>query len=101
VETIIIFSPKNSDNKYNHGVVLLPFKGMLYAQWQNSAVNEDGEDTQVFYSRSTNGKDWNRPTALTKKWEHGIKTSGGWWSDGNTLVAYYYFNLHTNIKSRH
>lgn len=29
-ETFTIFSPENEDNKYNHGVVLFPFKGMLY-----------------------------------------------------------------------
>ena len=88
LETFTIFSPREGDNKYNHGVVLFPFKGMLYAQWQSSAVDEDGEDTQVFYSRSKNGKDWDQPTALTEKSVQGIKTSGGWWSDGNILVAY-------------
>lgn len=88
LETITIFTPKSCDNKYNHGVVLFPYKGMLYAQWQSSSVDEDGEDTQIFYSRSANGKDWNKPSALTEKWKYGIKTSGGWWSDGNTLVAY-------------
>jgi len=88
LETVTIFAPKSNDNKYNHGVVLFPYKGMLYAQWQSSSVDEDGEDTQVFYSRSTNGKDWNKPCELTQKWKDGIKTSGGWWSDGNTLVAY-------------
>ncbi|WP_242086957.1 exo-alpha-sialidase [Aestuariivivens sediminis] len=87
-ETITIFAPKHGDNTYNHGVVLFPFKGMLYAQWQSSAVHEDEEGTQVFYSRSSDGRDWCRPVALTKKWNQGIKTSGGWWSDGNTLVAY-------------
>jgi hypothetical protein len=97
VETITIFSPENNDNKYNHGVVLFPFKGMLYAQWQSSAVDEDGEDTKVFFSRSTNGKDWNRPAALTGKWEYGIKTSGGWWSDGKILVAY--INVWPDIKN--
>jgi hypothetical protein len=61
---------------------------MLYAQWQSSSVDEDGKDTQVFYSRSVNGKDWDEPKELTKKSEHQITTSGGWWSDGNTLVAY-------------
>jgi hypothetical protein len=86
--TVTIFSPGESDNKYNHGVVLFPFKGMLYAQWQSSAVDEDSKGTQVFYSRSTNGTDWEKPVALTDKWEDGIKTSGGWWSDGDTLVAY-------------
>jgi hypothetical protein len=88
IETFTIFSPQNNTNKYNHGVVLFPFKGLLYAQWQSSALDEDADDTQVFYSRSTNGKSWEKPIALTEKWESGIKTSGGWWSDGHTLVAY-------------
>ncbi|HEY6142250.1 MAG TPA: sialidase family protein [Flavobacterium sp.] len=88
LETITLFSPQDKDNKYNHGVVLFPFKEKLYAQWQSSSVDEDGADTQVFYSSSTNGKDWSKPIELTEKCKQGIKTSGGWWSDGNTLVAY-------------
>jgi hypothetical protein len=88
IETITIFSPQNNTNKYNHGVVLFPFKAMLYAQWQSSALDEDADDTQVFYSRSTDGTTWEKPITLTEKWESGIKTSGGWWSDGHTLVAY-------------
>jgi len=88
LETITIFRPEANVNKYNHGVILFPFKGMLYAQWQSSSVDEDGYDTQVFYSKSANGKEWDNPIALTAKWNDGIKTSGGWWSDGNTLVAY-------------
>ena len=88
LETITLFSPKENENKYNHGVVLFPYKGKLYAQWQSSSVDEDSPDTQVYYSSSSNGKDWNTPIALTQKWNQGIKTSGGWWSDGNTLVAY-------------
>ena len=88
IETATIFSPQENDNKYNHGVVLFPFKDMLYAQWQSSSLDEDGSDTQVFYSRSSNGTDWEQPKALTKQWKQGIKTSGGWWSNEDTLVAY-------------
>lgn len=88
IETFQIFSPKKNENKYNHGVVLFPFKGMLYAQWQSSALDEDSEDTQVFYSKSTDGKTWDKPVALTQKGKEEIKTSGGWWSDGKTLIAY-------------
>ena len=29
LETFTIFSPDSTENKYNHGVVLYPFKGML------------------------------------------------------------------------
>lgn len=88
LSTVTIFSPGEHDNKYNHGVVLFPFKGMLYAQWQSSALDEDAEDTRVFYSRSSDGTNWSKPMALTAVWNHGIKTGGGWWSDGKTLVAY-------------
>ncbi|MGQ7946443.1 sialidase family protein [Flavobacterium sp. WC2509] len=87
-ETFTIFSPKENENKYNHGVVLFAFKGMLYAQWQSSSIDEDGADTQVFYSRSTDGKVWEKPMPLTTIEPQNIKTSGGWWSDGKTLVAY-------------
>ncbi len=88
VETSTIFSPGEHDNKYNHGAVLFPFKGMLYAQWQSSAVDEDAADTRVFFSRSADGKIWAKPIALTDSWPQGIKTSGGWWSHADTLVAY-------------
>jgi len=86
--TITIFSPGKNDSKYNHGVVVFPFKGMLYAQWQTSAVDEDACDTHVMYSRSTDGKRWSTPKAMTTAREDGMTTSGGWWSDGDTLVAY-------------
>lgn len=87
-KTFTIFSPKANENKYNHGVVLFSFKGMLYAQWQSSSLDEDGSDTQVWFSRSTNGEVWEKPKSLTTIESQNIKTSGGWWSDGNTLVAY-------------
>ena len=61
---------------------------MLYAQWQSSYFDEDAPDTQVFYSRSKDGKVWEPPMELTQKWADGIITNGGWWSSGNTLVAY-------------
>ena len=88
LETVTIFAPGKDDNHYNHGVVLFPFKDMLYAMWQSSSADEDAADTQVFYSRSAGGKEWSKPQALTEIWDHGIKTSGGWWSDGDTLIAY-------------
>ncbi len=88
VESYTVFAPGDMDFKYNHGVVLYPFKGMLYAQWQSSSVDEDGADTQVFYSKSKNGKKWTKPVALTQKWDQGIITSGGWWSYGDSLIAY-------------
>lgn len=99
-ETITIFSPNKNTNKYNHGVVLFPFKNMLYAQWQSSSIDEDGPDTQIFYAQSKNGKNWSKPIALTSIYENGIKTSGGWWSNGETLIAYIcvWPNADENVK---
>src|SRR6187549_351009 len=39
VEKVTVFSPGKDDPQYNHGVVLYPYKNMLYAQWQGSAVD--------------------------------------------------------------
>ena len=76
LETVTIFSPNEEENRYNHGVVLFPFKERLYAQWQSSSKDEDGADTQVFYSRSHDGKVWEKPIALTNKGHNSITTSG-------------------------
>lgn len=88
VETVTIFAPEIGDNAYNHGVVLIPFKGWLYAQWQTSKKDEDASDTHVVYSRSTDGKNWEKPRVLVPEWNNGYRSSGGWWTDGETLVAY-------------
>ena len=60
IETFPVFIPGDGDNKYNHGVVLFPFKVMLYTQWQSSALDEDAADTQVFYSRLAGRKNAQR-----------------------------------------
>ncbi len=70
-----------------HGVVLMPLKGRLYAQWQTSAKDEDGRDTHVVYSVSDDGESWLPPILLAPTHPNGIRTSGGWWTDGETLVA--------------
>jgi len=87
-ETFTIFRPGPDDPHYNHGVVLLPFRGRLYAQWQASARDEDAPDTHVLYSVSDDGAHWSTPRALAPAMADAIRTSGGWWSDGETLVAY-------------
>jgi hypothetical protein len=86
-QTVTIFRPRSNSPKYNNGVVLLPFKGRFYAQWQTSARDEDAPDTFVVYSRSSDGAQWSAPMTLVPSGavRH---TSGGWWTDGKTLVAY-------------
>ncbi len=87
-ETFTVFSPGPGDDAYAHGVVLMPFKGRLYAQWQSSRRDEDGPDTHVVFAVSDDGRHWSEPMPLAPTLETGIRTSGGWWTDGETLVAY-------------
>ncbi|GAA5195818.1 exo-alpha-sialidase [Microbacterium jejuense] len=88
-ETVTIFSPGDEDLKFNHGVVLMPFKGRLYAQWQSSALDEDAADTVVRYAVSDeSGESWSEPIDLTAPRTDGYTSNGGWWTDGETLVAY-------------
>jgi hypothetical protein len=86
-QTFTIFRPRGGTSQYNNGVVLLPFKGRLYAQWQSSAKDEDSPDTRVIYSRSPDGRHWSNPMTLVPSGAV-VHTSGGWWTDGATLVAY-------------
>ena len=90
-ETFTIFRPRDDSDKCSHGLVLLPFKGYLYAQWQSSSQDEDGADTWVAYSRSQNGVDWTEPMVLIPQLKSGFYTNGGWWADGEILVAYLNF----------
>jgi hypothetical protein len=87
-ETVTIFAPGDDDLKFNHGVVLLPFKDRLYGQWQSSALDEDAPDTVVTYSVSDDGESWSEPMPLTAPRADGYTSSGGWWTDGETLIAY-------------
>ncbi|MET7395926.1 exo-alpha-sialidase [Dactylosporangium sp. NPDC005572] len=87
-QTATIFAPGDTDLKYNHGVVLIPFKHRLYAQWQSSARDEDAPDTIVTYAVSDDGVAWSAPIPLTAPRTDGYTSSGGWWTDGQTLVAY-------------
>ena len=86
-ESVTIFRPGASGNTYANGVVLLGFKGRLYAQWQASQKDEDSTDTHVVYAVSTDGTRWSAPKILADAGRT-IRTSGGWHTDGKTLVAY-------------
>lgn len=88
-ETVTVFSPGDDDLKFNHGTVLMPFRGKLYAQWQSSERDEDAPETVVRYSVSDeNGENWSDPSDLTEPRTDGYTSNGGWWTDGETLVAY-------------
>lgn len=97
VETISIYKPNDETNKYNHGAVLISFKGMLYAQWQSSAKDKDAPDTWIAYSTSSDGLNWTSPKKLFNGRENCFCTNGGWWTDGHVLIAY--LNAWPKIKN--
>lgn len=88
-ETVSIFRPGDTTDRFSNGAVLIAFKGTLYAQWQSSARDEDAPDTWVAYSTSVDGRTWTAPRALAQAGRKGrMHSNGGWWTDGRTLVAY-------------
>lgn len=86
-QTFTIFRAADNTDHYANGAVLMPFKGKLYAQWQSSARDEDAPDTHVVYAVSQDGEHWSVPKILVPRGKP-MRTSGGWWTDGKTLVAY-------------
>lgn len=87
--TFTVFAPTDRTDRFGNGVVLIPFKGRLYAQWQSSARDEDSADTWVAYSASDDGEAWSPPKTLAPAGQGGVmRSSGGWWTDGQVLVAY-------------
>lgn len=88
-ETFTIFAPGEATDRFSNGVVLMPFKGRLYAMWQSSARDEDAPDTRVVWSASDDGRTWPAPRTLVPAGAGGrMASSGGWWTDGRTLVAF-------------
>lgn len=88
-QTFTVFAPTQATDRFSNGVVLIAFKGKLYAQWQSSARDEDSADTWVAYSVSQDGETWSPPRKLAPAGESGLmRSSGGWHTDGRTLIAY-------------
>lgn len=88
-QTVTIFRPGGATDKFSNGVVLMPFKGRLFAQWQQSERDEDSQDTWVAFATSTDGSRWSPPRTLAPAGSgKSMHSSGGWWTDGRTLVAY-------------
>lgn len=87
VQTFTIFRATDKTDNYVNGVVLLPFNGKLYAQWQSSARDEDTADTWVAYATSSDGEHWSVPAPVVPR-DGTMRSSGGWWTNDKTLVAY-------------
>ncbi|KXI26908.1 hypothetical protein AX660_03070 [Paraglaciecola hydrolytica] len=88
IESFEVFVAQQHTNKYNHGAVLMPFKGELYIQWQSSALDEDAADTSILFSKSQDSKNWQTPLTLVAARENAIVTNGGWWTNGEELIAF-------------
>jgi hypothetical protein len=88
-ETFTIFSPSERTDGFSNGVVLMPFRGRLYPQWQSSPRDKDTPDTWVACAWSDDGEHWSPPIVLREPAGDGaMHSSGGWWTDGESLVAY-------------
>lgn len=87
--TVIVYHPGDADYRYNQGAVLTTFRGSLYLQWQSSGTDEGAPDTEVRYAVSDDeGETWSEPRLLAGPREGAVLSSGGWWTDGTSLVAY-------------
>ena len=84
----LVFKAQAGHAQYNHGAVLFPFKGKLFIQWQSSQRDEDAPETKILFSHSNNGSEWSQAQTLVAARSDALVTNGGWWSDGDTLVAY-------------
>lgn len=84
----LVFKAQAEQAQYNHGAVLFPFKGKLFIQWQSSQRDEDAPETKILFSHSNNGSEWSQAQTLAAARSDALVTNGGWWSDGDTLVAY-------------
>lgn len=83
-----VFKAIEKKSQYNHGAVLFPFKGKLFIQWQSAKQDEDAPETKILFSVSTTGAQWRKAKTLVTARKNAVVTNGGWWSDGNTLIAY-------------
>lgn len=89
-ETFTVFAPDEDTDRFSNGAVVAAFRGRLYVQWQSSARDEDSDDTWVAYAVSADGGiTWSAPRVLAGPRAGGpMSTSGGWATDGETLVAF-------------
>ena len=97
METVTIYKPTAETDRFSNGAVMVAFKGKLYCQWQSSAQDEDSPDTWVAYSSSTDVYNWSEPMPLANASDTAYCTSGGWWVNGDTLIAFvnvWPLNLH-------
>ena len=89
LRTATVFRATDTTDHYCNGASLIAFHGRLYAQWQSSPHDEDSADTWVAYSSSADGEAWSTPRVLAPAGGAGsMRSSGGWWTDGATLVAF-------------
>lgn len=84
----LVFKAQTGSAQYNHGAVLFAYNNELFIQWQSSQQDEDAPETKILYSRSKNGRDWSAPRTLVRARTNALVTNGGWWSDGDTLIAF-------------
>lgn len=83
-DTITVFSPGPDDEfKFANHPQVIAFKEHLYVTWNGQYRDEAGPGPAL-YSRSPDGLKWSKPVPIVP----GTRTSGGFWTNGDKLVAY-------------
>lgn len=88
LEQQVIFFADELASHFNNGLVLMDFQDQLFMQWQTSARDEDGVDTQVLYTSSEDGLFWREEMLLASVRPGALVTNAGWWADKERLRAF-------------
>ncbi len=99
-ETITIYRAQDDTDKFVNHPQLIVFKGRFYATWQATPQDEDSDDSVAVYSVSEDGKTWSKPMVIAGPLQDNLyHASGGWWTDGQTLVCYILRMQHASFGS--
>lgn len=89
---------------YTHHAFIVFFNGRFFAMWSQGRFNEDDCGQRVMISHSDDFYRWSEPEPLVDsiKGEHSdmVLTAGGFYTDGDTLAAYYFAYEYTKESIR-
>ena len=94
--TTTLIKSYDSTWDFSHAPFITMFKGKFYAMWDSGHDGEGNIDQRILLSTSTDAVTWSTPTVLAAPDDPaGTMGSLGFYTDGNTLVAYYGYHIYT------
>jgi hypothetical protein len=91
-EKRVIFEPYEG-GEYSHHPRIIEFKGKIYVMFSVGHINEDDVGQHVQYCITEDFNEWTAPQVLVAPWPGEkrpmVLSPGGWYTDGETLVAYF------------